>query len=261
MPRRGERGTSEPSLDETEFEDYKNTYREAFNQELRLGDILEDEPWEDRDALQEYTMGLPLFGPYRTRNSSSYFDDRPLIRQLAQRHAAAYQLAPLYGNVEGYSGDHLFSEGIELHSEDNPFTPNEIEALFEEIANRCAEKSLVRPGEPLVLVGSARFLAPVRGRPLKGPVPGVKRLRSLTTDLRAKTVPRAPRDRIYVLPHSKRVARLLVSPELGEVEFKEPIPKDDRFVIPVKAWNKLHIDQLEQVLGFAVDGDAQVATA
>lgn len=236
-------------LSEERRRELQEFYSEKYRDRLRIQDILQPEVVEGLTE-QKYSMHFPIFGPHRNRGGRVHFDDKPHIQQLADRHADAYQLAPLYGEVEGYEGEPLFSHAT-VPNEDTPYPSDAHERIAEELLAAIRNLGLLSYGPP-VFVGPSSVIPALRGPSVFNPPQAIRELRNLSPNARFKIIPRAPRDRVYVLPYSTEVAELHVRPRVGEVEFGQPLRQENRFVIEARAWNRLEVADGSLVLGLAL---------
>lgn len=238
-------------LSRERMEELLEAYLEVYGRRLRINEALEVRHNPDLD-VRPFKMRLPIFGPIRNRGGTTYFDDKPHLRQLAELHADAYQLAPLFGNVEGYQREVLF-EDIPLRKDGDPYTVHDVETLADDIKDAFDDQATELRRHPLIFLGPSRIISSLKPDPIRGDLEGIQSLRALSQDLRFLMPPRAPKDRLYVFPSTTRLAHLEVRPPVGEVEFGSPVREVDRFLIEAEARNRLRVRNRELVEGFAIE--------
>lgn len=250
MPEGRDTSSHEPSISEKKFEELKRTYTRAYRRRLSIDRILVSETSPDLDR-HSFSSEFPVFGPIRNRGGSVYFDDGPHVSQFAERHADAFQLGPLYGNVEGYTGDVLFGSDIPIQNEGNPLPSDDPSALAQLILEEVPPPESTSDGA-LLVVGQSTALARLKHGGAIDATGPVQELRRMQPGIRPILVPGAPRNRLYALPLSRNVAVLKTDPGIGEVRFGEPVKHPDRFTIRAKSMNRLELRDVSRIWGFAV---------
>lgn len=217
-------------------------YQQEFRRCLKVDHVL---PTVASTAPEEYpfTANVPLYGPIRNRaGGSTYFDDEPLTMQIAELHAAAFQLAAFFGNVQGYDGPSLASAAT---------WPAGKEPLPSEALERALEDAILHAEVADVrLVGSHRVVGPIRRRiqyPNQKDPPS--RLVGLLTAEQVVPIAHAPHD-VAMLLRRQSVGRLHVHPEAGTVLFDAPVKEVDSHVVKAVAYHRLEIRHEDGVLAW-----------